>query len=683
MTIWCAFPTWRQEWASLNGVPRLLDDADELLRQRKAGNQRMPQRNTEAETDQLATGIAALRDWANGKPPQNREKHSEIILLIHEAILPTLRANAWPRWLLLERAFLNASETGDLLFAALVLRTMCEEVQRLHALDLDTEELAELAGSDAAEKHNRLELFLTVAWASLDELPSEMVMEGTNWPKLRLMARWMPDLERARVALNSYVHPNYGSHIIALYPESASAGRLLLDAVVCIYKAFFALSWSGLPVFGPSRALVASPLRSWQHSARQLLSRTLPELRRGAENHAVSEVLKAPALTEWLRAEREDSTRLLQAAELAPLLSDLPRVSTVGAPTDEASRYRMWTGARPTDVLQFALARQAERLLVKEFPSGAPDLGDQIRWLKFNAMSLQLAMLLDQTKAAAFRAQLVRQLVQENPIAIWLCVRSLIEHRALAVWLTSQLGLSFDKFASDLKAAASLPESACEVAQPIANFLAAQAMKSSEEQRAWVMEEHGDVRTAWLNLENVVKGSFAKDDRFHDLYALASAVLHGRLVRGQDLTVHLAGTRRHASHLGLFVLERLCNRDEEMDHFSDAFTQYARLEHAAEYGGMQAALDDTMARHIFGDFEEALVLGTDYSGHGTADSPFCIKPHLQFHSASYSLLRQMGGEPGQDTRALERSPAGYLCDRWSSPERDFWFRLSEQNAHVS
>lgn len=675
MTIWCAFPTWRQEWASLNGVPRLLNDADNLLRQRKAGNQRMPQRNTAAETDQLATGIAALRAWANGKPPQNREKHSEIIHLIHEAILPTLRANAWPRWLLLERAFLNASETGDLLFAALVLRTMCEEVQRLHALDLDADELAELAGSDAAEKQKRLELFLTVAWTSLDRLPSEMVMEGTDWPKLRLMARLMPGLEAARVALNSYVHPNYGSHIIALYPESASAARLLLDAVACIYRAFFALSWSGLPVFGPSRALGAGPLRSWQHSARQLLSRTLPELRRAAEDHAVSEVLKAPALTEWLRAEPEDSTRLLQTAELAPLLSDLPRVSTGSAPADEASRYLMWAGARPTDVLQFALARQAERLLAEEFSSGAPDPGDQIRWLKFNAMSLQLAMLLDQTKAAAFRTQLVRQIAQENPIATWLCVRSLIEHRALAVWLPSQVGLSFDRLASDLEAAASLPERASEVAQPIANFLAAQAMKSSEEQRAWVMEEHGDVRTAWLNLGNVVKGSFAEDDRFHVLYALASAVLHGRLDRGQDLMVNLAGARRHANHLGLLVLERLCNRGEEMDHFSSAFTQYARLEHAADFGGTQAALDDAMARHIFGHVEEQLTQGTDYSGQGTADSPYNIEPHLQFHSACYSLLRQMGGDPGQDTRTLEHNAAGYLCDRWSSSERDFWFRL--------
>jgi hypothetical protein len=49
----------------------------------------------------------------------------------------------------------------------------------------------------------------------------------------------MPDLEKARASLNSYVHPNYGSHIAALFSERTSAARFLLEAMVAIYKAFF------------------------------------------------------------------------------------------------------------------------------------------------------------------------------------------------------------------------------------------------------------------------------------------------------------------------------------------------------------------------------------------------------------------------------------------------------------
>jgi hypothetical protein len=680
MVNWCAFPTWREQWSSLNEVPQLIDKADKLLRQRRTGNQRMPQGNTQRETDQFTTGVAALRDLANGNLPPNNRQYSEIVRRTHEAVSPALRANNWPRWLLLERAFLNASETGDLLFAGLVLRTMCEEVQRLHALDLDADELANLAGSDSAEKHKRLKLFFAVAWTSLDRLSSEMVLDGKEWPKLSLMAKLKPDLEAARAALNSYVHPNYGSHIVALYPESASAARLLLSAVVCIYEAFFALSWSGLPIYDPSRAMGTGPLRSWQHSARQLLSRTLPELRRFAGDQALSEGLELPTLTEWLGAEHEDSERLLQSAEMVPLLSDLPRASKSGASADDASSYLTWAGARPTDVLQFAAARRAEQLLADEFPSGAPDTDDQVRWLKFNAKSLQLAMLIDETKGAAFRTQLVRQLTQENPVAVWLLVRSLIEHRALATWLPNQVKLSLDALASDLTAGAPLPEEASEIAQPIANFLAAQAMKSGEDQRAWVLDERGDVRNAWLNLGNVVKEGFAEGDRFHVIYSLASAVLHGRLNRGYDLMLNFARATRQTNHIGILVLERICNRDEKMDHLSLAFAQWARLNHAADFGGTQAAPDDAMARQVFGDFEGTLTFGTDYSGQGTADSPFYIETHLQFHPASYSLLRQMGGDPGKDKRTLECSSEGYLCDRWSTSDRDFWFRLPQQNA---
>lgn len=672
---WRAFPTWREHWTSLDGVPELLNATDAVLQRRMRGNQRLPQWDTPADADRLALGIAALRAWANGEPPKQVDKHPEIIRQIHAAVSSTLHATMWPRWLFLERAFFDASETGDLLFAALVLRTMCEEVQRLHALDLNVNELAELAGSRDAGKHDRLKLFLSVAWTSLDELPSVMVYEGTGWPKLKLIADSMPALESARGALNSYVHPNYGSHITALFPERASGARLLLDAVLVLYEAFFALSWAEQPIAGRSRPSGIGPLQSWTRSVRQLRSHTLPELRRTAANSALVEILKAPALTEWLTAKRDDLADMLRDPDMAPLLGDLPRVPSGGGASGEASNYRMWDGARAIDVLHLSSARRAEQLLVGEFPSGAPDPSDQVRWLKFNAMSLQLAMLIDGVKAAAFKAQLVRQVAQGNCLGAWLCVRSLIEHRALAVWLPNQIGSALDALAADLEATAPLPEIASEVSQPLANFLAGQAKKSKEDHRAWVMEEQGGLRTAWLNLKNIVGAAFSQEDRFHALYALSSAVLHGRYARGCDLMIDAAQTRSQANCLGLLILERLCSRDEEMDHLSTALTHWVRLEHAADFGGTLAASSDVMAKQAFGNVAGTLRLGIDYSGLGTADSPFCIEEHLQFHHASYALLRQIGVDPAQSSRILDYDSAGRLCDHWSSSGREYWFRL--------
>jgi hypothetical protein len=271
-----AFPTWRDLWASLDGMPELLAAADAALRRRMAGNQRMPQWTaTERDGATLAIAARALRAWAEGEPPQDVTARPRLIRRIHDAVTPALRAAAWPRWLLLERSFLDASSTGDLLFAALVLRSLSEEAMRLHALDIDVEELAILAESGAATDQDRLKQFLSFAWASLAELPTDTVLEGLGWPSLKFTARATPRLERARAALNSYVHPNYGSHVAALFPEHASASRIFLEAVVEIYEAFFALSWSEKPVTGTTLPLGVGALESWKRTTRRLLSRTI------------------------------------------------------------------------------------------------------------------------------------------------------------------------------------------------------------------------------------------------------------------------------------------------------------------------------------------------------------------------------------------------------------------------
>jgi hypothetical protein len=63
------------------------------------------------------------------------------------------RRGRWPRSLLLERALLDGSNTRDLLVFALAIRPMCEEVQRLHAVDIAPEDIGNLACSDASNDH--------------------------------------------------------------------------------------------------------------------------------------------------------------------------------------------------------------------------------------------------------------------------------------------------------------------------------------------------------------------------------------------------------------------------------------------------------------------------------------------------------------------------------------------------
>ncbi len=655
-----AFPTCRDIWAPIDGIAELLAAADSSLQRRMSGNQRMPRWSSSERSEMLAIGIRALQVWANGEPPRDEASRPEVARKIHAAVSRLLSAIAWPRWLFLERAFFTASTTGDLLFAAIVLRTMCEEVQRLHSVDLDSNSVALLAGSTASADQDRLRLYFSVAWASLGDLPQDTVLNAKNWPSMNLIAKAKPRLERARSALNSYVHPNYGSHIAALFPERAASAQILLEAVGALYEEFFALSWAEKPISGHSIPVPVGPTQSWPRSVRHLLSITLPEARRGAGIPALATVLKAPALVDWLKAPQDRHLDVLGDQASDPLFSKLPG--------------RMWEGARPSDIVHLASARRAEELLSSEFQQGAPEPSDQVSWLQFNALSLQLAMLVDQAKVAPIKAQLVRQLTQGNCIGVWLCVRSLIEHRALAVWLPQTLGVSWNAMSDEVHAGAPLPENATEVEGPLAKFLASQAKATKEERRPWVMNADGNVRTAWLNVGNVVESAFPQEDRFRTVHALASAVMHGRSARGRDLMIDARSATTRARNMGLLVLERICNKDEEMDHLSAALVQFTRLEHVAEFGGTSGAATDAIARKAFGVVTDQLLPGTDFSGDGTAGDPFCLEPHLQFHQTSRILLEQLGVDVMDCGRVLDRDDAGHLCDRWRAPDRDYWIR---------
>jgi hypothetical protein len=179
---------------------------------------------------------------------------------------------------------------------------------------------------------------------------------------------------------------------------------------------------------------------------RRFRSHTLPEVRGASEDPVMNKVMEVPDLIEWLTEERTDLEDMVRDPAAAHLFRGIPRLATCGAISDEPAEYRMWQGARAMDVLNFVLARRAEELLTDEFPSGAPDASNQLRWLRFNALALQLAMQLDQIKAGAFKTQLLRQITQDNNLGILLCVRSLIEHRALAVWLPQEIGLALASY---------------------------------------------------------------------------------------------------------------------------------------------------------------------------------------------------------------------------------------------
>jgi hypothetical protein len=80
-------------------------------------------------------------------------------------------------------------------------------------------------------------------------------------------------------------------------------------------------------------------------------------------------------------------------------------------------------------------------------------------------------------------------------------------------------------------------------------------------------------------------------------------------------------------------LEWLCDPNERIDLIGGAFIVNTNIKHAASRGGTVAAASESQVKAAFGHFEGKLKPGRDYTGHGSRQIPFRLKPHLQFTSS--------------------------------------------------
>lgn len=659
-----AFPRWRTSWNLIDGVPGLLAKADAIFAQRANGVATAPRSDDRTWSGLEIVAIRALQAWVAGSPPAARDEWAPIARRIREVLNEALGRSVWPRWLLLENALLDASESGDLGFAATVLRTMCEEAMRLTALDLDAGRLEEVARSEEPDDQVRLVAFLEAAWCMFAPLSRETVLDGKGWPKNQFAEDTMPRLAGAKARLNAYVHPNYGAHIATLHPEAAWSARLLLEALEAAYEAFFALTWSGAaPPLGSTPRLGLDPPSDWAETLRRLGAEVLPSVRRKAEDLATKQVLEAPGIMAWLKLMETPSEHMHVDANGA-----------VDPARDGPSPLSLpWDGAGAGDVWKLEAARNAEALLAAEFSVGAPSIRDQRRWLRFNELSFQLAVTLDGAKAGALKAQLVRQIVRGNRLGIWLVVRSVIEQRAQAAGLPTAIREHLDETAPLARASDPLPSGLAAIDQALTNVLAAESARTVEERRAWVANEDGTQRRAWSRPTKVVTAGLAEDDRFRTLFALGSAAMHGRSQRGSELLNEGRALADHARVIGLLVLERLCDFDREMAHVSSAAVQLLRIRHAALRAGTAAVADDPAARHVLGLDGEPLRAGVDFLGTGTREDPFRFAQHVEFYRASRALLTQLGVDPVAAERTLGGLEGALIRDVWTDGDRTYWF----------
>jgi hypothetical protein len=662
MTSSTLFPTWREAWCQHEEIVTLFHDAETLLRRRSSGNHKypVPPESVFARADHA---VVAIRDWVHRHSPL-AEPPEEAAKAIYDQAWPLLRAAAWPRWLLLERAFLDASNSGDLHFAALLLRTMCEEIDRQHLLDVDRSMFVSFAASTVLEERDRFAKILEGARSSIAPLTRAALDLPSGEDRSERPAGEV-ELDRVRASLNDYIHPNYGSQVAALYPERTTAAVVLLTAVVAVYRSFFALSWSGQKPRGSSRPVPVQHL-SQSRAARDVVSRVLPAAR------GLLQELEIPSALDWLMQPHGAAMNVLGSPEATALLNTLP--NPVKTADLRIAGDGSWSGTAPNALLNRALARRSEFLLTTEFPNGAPSVQETDRWFSFLSRAIELILLVNELKEALFKTQLVRQLAQGNALAIELCLRSLIEHRATVAALPERLTRKWIEAARRLQPGGSLPQSIEDIDNTIAKLLAGRR-SSKEPLLPFATREDGKPILASISLPTLIADAFENSPAISKNYDLASAAIHGRIQRGKELLRDRSGSETaHARLMGLNVLDWICNISEQKKYWYPALQIMMSAKHAALQSCKVPSGDSRKTRQVMGEYEGTFKANKDYTGEGTKAAPILFRTHLLYYSATRHFLKQMNIQPTGPS-VLDRDDQGCLCDRYTAPTRDWWFAI--------
>jgi hypothetical protein len=381
----------------------------------------------------------------------------------------------------------------------------------------------------------------------------------------------------------------------------------------------------------------------------------------------------------WSSKNLADVTEIVTNSEFEDILVGLPVPDDWGARINVGAKtlpYLTWDGAGSRHLLLWSTARRIDRQLETEFRLGAPDFAEQRAWLDYHSSALLLAAHVDAIKSDIFRAQLVRQLTAGNPIGIHLCVRSLVEHLAVCRWMVRHFGMALAEIQQNAHAGQDFGRGTEELEKSIRKFLAGQTATSPGEIRSWATDASDGQINEYLRLSQVVADAFPEHSTFGRLYKITSAAMHSRLLRGIELTQAWEYHSRQAERLGVSVLDALLDYEEDHSTLMAATAYSTILMSASNHGGTATANCDAEARHIMGFAGEQMISDRDYTGSGTYTDPFILNPRYHFHIKSYDLLFQLGIDNKKANRRLSRDANGKMCDLWSTPNREYWFQIT-------
>jgi hypothetical protein len=575
---------------------------------------------------------------------------AEQLILWKKAIDPVLEIERWGRWLHLEHALQVASRSGDLLFSALLLRSMGEEALRLLVLDFpNNSEYLQFRNPDSA-----LKAWLAGALVAVEPLvqshESAIAPHTPRYFSIALGEKANSSIKEANKSLNDYVHPNFGSHVLGCFPEESNGITVILSAAVSIYSAFLSLSWAREPIRTVGSPLPETYLTQMPRLQWRIEQRVLKRIRDVLSGPESKDKLDAPSFFEWLRQSdglsESESAALVDAdflSNLEPLLpTDTERKTqnATAALIRSAEHYEFPLRYRGVSVLQsWSIARKADEYLSgqRSDANGKLEVGTA-EWLRFSAYALHLSISASLLKLDLLIGQTAFQVASSNPLGTVFCARSILEILASINWLVGRLESSWEEIVRQVQNGSFNSVALEEIDDRLAVFLT--GSKGS-------LEQHRDWGESWsvsgkdsLGILEVVNKSFGDRVDIRKIYDITSAMIHGRLMRGVEILSTEIASKNYLANLfrGFCVADLACDVDTQMSLRSRAVRMSLRLKSLEAAIGGEGSSPEALERATLS--MGSLHIERHFSGTGSKDDPIKFVDGIPYHEAFYRYCSQ-------------------------------------------
>ena len=647
------FSHWRPIWEATGKVKALLRHCDELAEQR---NELTYEVSTLSVTPRIADEcylfLLLCRDEQTDGTA-TLEKNAKMLADCFTWLEPVICPSLTPRWIDLEVSLSLASEIGDLLLSALVMRNLIEELflhQKVIEIRQTVVQIREGSNLSAEEFYRFRQRCYEVSSYVLPRFRGWEHLERQRDLRRRRFTEGMePNLVDVYSQLGDYVHPNYGSHLLFVKPYDNLAGIVVGRAFKTIYERLFR---SELPMSTPVRSQTQQQFglgMDLAGLARELNDPVFGSLEYFQQPEVKVQLNEAlEAITDYVEVEKEFEGLSSLAVEdaamgakvssaLIPLIDAFDRSGVhhdLGSvlSADSSVNWPVALGSPDLRCLWACLIAapvaglEEDAMMMGEEQSQ----DDYSRWFPFILNAVTLTMTVTEQKIHRLVDNAVRLLCKGSVLGAAICVRSVLEHHAALLdtgWNVEEKWKQAQKDAYHGKDGLTRLS---ELEGYVARFLAG-TMATQERQTVW--------RSRWMSLPgkygkyNVMEAVRAAD--LEKRYDALSMFVHGELYRGGELIFSDAASLRASTIKTLvIILGGFVRRFASIGRTAALTVVAVRLSESLTCKSTTAA---EINRNLkLERLPEKFKVNRDLKGQGQADDPYVFRSTLMYHEALHS-----------------------------------------------